>query len=383
MTDSLTSEELRRYSRHLLMPEIGLEGQKKLKAARVLLIGAGGLGSPAGLYLAAAGVGQIGIVDYDTVELSNLQRQVIHSTTNLGELKAVSAQRRMLDINPDIQVTIYPEPFTSANAEKIAADYDIILDGSDNFPTRYLVNDLCVLTGKPFVYGAVYRFEGQASVFDAHVGPCYRCIFPQPPPPELTQSCSDVGVAGVMPGMIGMIQATEVIKLILGVGEPLVGRLMLIDALDFSVQTVTLEKNPRCPVCGANPTIHELIDYAEFCGVPLPGHVPEAAAGPEITPGELAAWLKNDESFRLVDVRNPVELQISGLPGADLVPYDGIPRALDKFAKDEKIVLFCRTGVRSARAQRIMINAGFQQVYNLKGGINAWAAEVDPGMTVY
>jgi adenylyltransferase/sulfurtransferase len=320
-TVDLNHEEILRYSRHLLIPEVGLGGQKKLKAASVLVIGTGGLGSPVSLYLAAAGVGRIGLVDYDVVDTSNLQRQVIHGTSALGRLKVDSARARMLDVNPDIQVDTYNEPFTSENAMRIAQGYDLLIDGTDNFPTRYLTNDVCVLLGIPNVYGSIFRFDGQVSVFDARRGPCYRCLFPEPPPPGLVPSCAEGGVLGVLPGTIGTLQATEALKLILGIGEPLIGRLLLYNALDMSFDFVTLRKNPSCKVCGPDPEITELIDYEAFCGVP--GHDHEegsAGAGWDIEAGELAGRLQRGERIKLLDVREPHELEISHLEGAHLIP---------------------------------------------------------------
>ncbi len=384
MLPNLSREEILRYSRHLLIPEVGLEGQRKLKAASILLIGTGGLGSPAALYLAAAGVGRIGLVDYDVVDASNLQRQVIHGTQALGTLKVESARQRMLDLNPGIEVEVYNEPFTSANAVRIAESYDLILDGTDNFPTRYLTNDLCVLTGKPNVYGSIFRFEGQASVFDARRGPCYRCLFPEPPPPGLVPSCAEGGVLGVLPGTIGTIQATEALKLILGVGEPLIGRLLLYNALDMTYEYVRLRKNPKCKVCGPEPEVTELIDYEAFCGVP--GHDHEegsAGEGWDITAPQLAERLKAGNHIRLIDVREPHELEIVRLDGADLYPLGQLAARLSELDSADEIVLFCKSGARSARALELMVSAGFRKVKNLKGGINAWAREVDPNLPVY
>ncbi|RPJ49221.1 MAG: molybdopterin-synthase adenylyltransferase MoeB [Chloroflexi bacterium] len=378
----LTQDEVLRYSRHLLMPEVGLEGQRKLKGAAVLLVGTGGLGSPLALYLAAAGVGRIGIVDYDVVDDSNLQRQVIHDTNGVGILKVESARKRMLDLNPYIQVDAYNEVFSAENAERIATGYDILVDGTDNFPTRYLINDLSVLTGRPYVYGSIFRFEGQVSVFDARRGPCYRCLFADPPPPGTVPSCAEGGVFGVLPGTVGTLQGTEVIKLILGIGEPLVGKLLLYDALDMSFQTVQLRKNPKCKVCGTNPQVTHLIDYEQFCGVPTRGsHVPEGI--PEITALELAERLQRGELVRLLDVREEVEGQVSRLPGAQQIPLGQLPTRLAEIDRESEWVLYCRSGVRSARAAEILLNAGYPRVKNLRGGVNAWAKEVDPEMLVY
>src|SRR5512139_872287 len=384
MYPNLSHEEILRYSRHLLIPEVGLEGQKKLKAASVLVIGTGGLGSPVALYLAAAGVGRIGLVDYDVVDYSNLQRQVIHGMETLDMLKVESARRRMLDINPDIQVDTYNEPFTSANAMRIAADYDVIIDGTDNFPTRYLTNDVCVLLGKPNVYGSIFRFDGQVSVFDARWGPCYRCLFPEPPPPGLVPSCAEGGVLGVLPGTIGTLQATEALKLILGVGEPLIGKLLLFNALDMSFDFVSLRKNPNCKVCGPDPEVTELIDYEAFCGVP--GHDHDAGSvggGWDITAPELAARMGQGNHLRLLDVREPHELQISHIEGATLIPLGQLASRLSELDSAEEMVVFCKAGTRSARALELLLSAGFRKVKNLQGGINAWAQEVDPSLPIY
>ena len=374
----LTREEILRYSRQLMIPGVGLEGQKKLKAAAVLVVGMGGLGSPVALYLAAAGVSRLGLVDDDCVDMSNLQRQVIHSMASVGRSKAQSAAERIRGLNPDVQVEVYEERFTSENAERISAGYDILVDGTDNFPTRYLLNDLAVLTGKPYVYGSVYRFEGQVSVFDARTGPCYRCLFPEPPPPGIIPTCSEGGVFGVLPGTIGTHQVTEVIKLILGIGEGLAGRLLLYDALDATMQTVTLKKNPRCKVCGPEPEVTRLIDYEAFCGLTPQAPDPEH----EISPRELAERLRSG-GIQLVDVRDPVEQQISALPGALNAPWDRVELALADMDRDADLVLFCRSGDRSARAVKRLLRAGFKSVRSLRGGLNAWAEEVDPEMRKY
>ena len=379
--EDLSQEELFRYSRHLLIPEVGLEGQRKLKAASVLMVGTGGLGSPIGLYLAAAGIGRIGIVDYDVVDDSNLQRQVIHDTGRLGNLKVESARQRMLDLNPHIRVEAYNEVFSSDNAARIAEGYDILVDGTDNFPTRYLLNDLCAMTGRPYVYGSIFRFEGQVSVFDARVGPCYRCLFPEPPPPGSVPGCAEGGVFGVLPGTVGTIQATEVIKLILGIGETLVGKLVLYDALDMSFQTVQLRKNPRCKVCGDSPEITTLIDYEQFCGVPARGH--QLPAVPEISPRELEQLLRSGTVVTLLDVREPIEQQVSSLQGAVNIPSGLLPVRLNALPRDQEIIVYCRTGARSARAVSELLSAGFTRARNLKGGINAWAAQIDPAMKRY
>ncbi len=377
----LTNEEIRRYSRHLLMPEVGLTGQKKLKAASVLIIGAGGLGSPAALYLAAAGVGRIGLVDFDVVDESNLQRQILHGTSWVGKPKLASAKARLLDLNPDIVVETHETVLTSANALEVLKDYDIIIDGTDNFPTRYLVNDACVFLGKPLVYGSIFRFEGQATVFDARVGPCYRCLYPEPPPPGLVPSCAEGGVFGVLPGVIGAIQATEAIKLIIGQGEPLIGRLLLYDALSMRFRELKLRKNPACPVCGENPTIRELIDYEAFCGVPIYEH--EVRTEFDLTPQELKAMLERDgRQVVLLDVREPHEWEICRLEGALLIPLRELPERLHQLDPTREYVVYCKSGARSAQATRIMQAAGLR-VRNLRGGINAWSREVDPNVPLY
>ena len=380
----LTHPEILRYSRHLLMPEVGLEGQKRLKAASVLLIGTGGLGSPAGMYLAAAGVGRIGLVDYDVVDYTNLQRQIVHGTSGLGQRKVLSARDRLLDLNPAIRVEVYDEPFTSENAFRIAEPYQLIVDGTDNFPTRYLVNDLCVLTGKPNVYGSIFRFEGQLSVFWAEKGPCYRCLFPEPPPPGMVPSCAEGGVFGVLPGTIGTLQATEALKLLLGIGEPLIGKLLLFDALRMSFEELRLKKNPHCRICSEQPEVTELIDYEAFCGVP--GH--DRGEGPlasewEIDPGELAERMQQGGRLRLIDVREPHELEISRIEGAELIPLGSLAAHLHELDSAEEIVLFCKSGSRSARAVELLAGAGFRKQRHLRGGINAWAQSVDPSLPVY
>ncbi len=384
---NLSHDEILRYSRHLLIPEVGLEGQQKLKAASVLVIGTGGLGSPVAMYLAAAGVGRIGLVDYDVVDWSNLQRQVIHGISTIDQLKVESARARMLDINPEIQVDVYNEPFTSENAMRIAEPYDIIIDGTDNFPTRYLTNDVCVFQGKPNVYGSIFRFDGQVSVFYAKEGPCYRCLFPEPPPPGLVPSCAEGGVLGVLPGTVGTLQATEALKLILGIGEPLIGKLLLYNALDMSFDFVKLRKNPKCKVCSPEPEITGLIDYEAFCGVPghsLPGQEEGAVGGGwDITAPELAQRLQQSNHIRLLDVREPHELQISHLEGAELIPLGQLAARLSELDSADEFVLFCKAGTRSARALELMLSAGFRKIKNLKGGINAWAREVDPSLPLY
>ena len=383
MLPELNHEEILRYSRHLLIPEVGLEGQRKLKNSSALIIGTGGLGSPVALYLAAAGVGRIGLVDYDVVDSSNLQRQVIHGTSTIGKLKVESARDKLLDLNPDIQIDIYNEPFTSENAIRIAKDYDVLIDGTDNFPTRYLTNDVCVFLGKPNIYGSIFRFDGQLSVFYAKEGPCYRCLFPEPPPPGLVPSCAEGGVLGVLPGTIGTLQATEALKVLLGIGEPMIGKLLLYNALDMSFDFVKLKKNPNCRVCGPNADIKELIDYEEFCGVP--GHDHEegsAGAGLDITAPELAERVKINQ-LKLLDVREPHELEISALPNAVNIPLGQLASRLAELNSADDMVVFCKGGTRSARALELLSSAGFKKVKNLKGGINAWAKEVDTNLPIY
>ena len=381
---TLNHDEIQRYSRHLLMPEVGLHGQEKLKSSSVLIVGTGGLGSPVAMYLAAAGVGTIGLVDYDVVDFTNLQRQIVHGTQSIGERKVDSARERLLDINPDIEVVTYDEPFTSENALTIAEPYDIIVDGTDNFPTRYLINDVCVFTGKPNIYGSIFRFEGQVSVFWAQEGPCYRCIFPEPPPPGLVPSCAEGGVFGVLPGTIGTLQATETIKLLLGIGEPMIGSLLLYDALDLRFDRVKLKKNPQCKVCAPDPEVTELIDYEAFCGVP--GHDREEGqldSQWEIEPKELAQRLQNGDQIHLIDVREPHELAISALPDAEVIPLGILAAKLHTLDSAEEIVLFCKSGSRSARALELLAGAGFRKMKNLRGGINAWARQVNPDLPVY
>jgi sulfur-carrier protein adenylyltransferase/sulfurtransferase len=378
----LSQAEVSRYSRHLMIPEVGLEGQRRLKAASVLLVGTGGLGSPLALYLAAAGIGRIGVIDYDVVDDSNLQRQVIHDTGRVGMLKVESARQRMLALNPHIQVDACNQVFSAHNAQQLAEGYDLLVDGTDNFPTRYLINDLCVLTGRPYIYGSIFRFEGQVSVFDARRGPCYRCLFPDPPPPGLIPGCAEGGVFGVLPGTVGTIQATEVIKLILGFGEPLIGKLLLYDAGDMSFQAIHLEKNPRCKVCGEHPSVTALIDYEQFCGVPTRGHALPADVL-EVTASEVARRVQRGDGLILLDVREAIEQQVSRLPGAYHIPLGQLPIRLAELDRDAEIVAFCRTGVRSAQAAGVLRAAGFENVRSLQGGINAWAREVDPKLYQY
>ncbi len=389
----LSNEEIQRYSRHLIMPEVGMAGQRKLKAASVLLIGAGGLGSPLAMYLSAAGVGRIGLVDYDTVSYSNLQRQVIHGTDDVGRSKLDSAADRIKAINPLVQLDLYDLPLSSENALEIFEPYDIIIDGTDNFPTRYLTNDACVLLGKPNVYGSIFRFEGQASVFYAEEGPCYRCLFPEPPPPGLVPSCAEGGVLGVLPGTIGAIQATEAIKLILGNGEPLIGRLLLYDALNMTFDEVRLRKNPECPVCGPNPTVTELIDYEQFCGMPAHDHSLYTAGQdsqlltgvPQITPSELHQRLAAGEKLAILDVREPHEWEISNLShlGAVLIPKGKVIDRMGELDTAQELVVHCRTGGRSAEIVSLLQRHGFTKLSNLDGGINRWAREVEPTIPVY
>jgi sulfur-carrier protein adenylyltransferase/sulfurtransferase len=384
MIEELTHEQILRYSRHLLMPEVGLQGQIKLKNSSALVIGTGGLGSPVALYLAAAGIGRIGLVDYDVVDSSNLQRQVIHGTSTVGRLKVESGRDRLQDLNPDIQIDVYNEPYTSENAIRIASEYDIIIDGTDNFPTRYLTNDVAVFLGKPNIYGSIFRFDGQVSVFYAKEGPCYRCLFPEPPPPGLVPSCAEGGVLGVLPGTVGTLQATEAIKVLLGIGEPLIGRLLLYNALDMSFDFVKLKKNPNCRVCGPNADIKELIDYEEFCGVP--GHNADdtsAGANWDITAQEMKERLERDPNLLLLDVREPHELEISTIESAKNIPLGEVAQRMSELDSAEEMVVFCKRGSRSARAIEILSSAGFKKMKNLKGGINAWAEEVDKSLPVY
>ena len=380
----LTHEEILRYSRHLLMAEVGLSGQQRLKDSSVLIIGTGGLGSPVSMYLAAAGVGRIGLVDYDRVDFTNLQRQIVHGTSTLGERKVDSARRRLLDINPSIRVDVYDEPFTSENAFRIAEPYELIIDGTDNFPTRYLVNDLCVLTHKPNIYGSIFRFEGQVSVFWADRGPCYRCLFPEPPPPGLVPSCAEGGVFGVLPGTIGTLQATEALKVLLGIGRPLIGKLLVYEALSMSFDELSLKKNPGCKVCSAEPEVTELIDYEAFCGVPGHDRGDSGLASEwEVEPAEVSRRLVAGEALQLLDVREPHELEISQIAGADLIPLGQLASRLHELDSAREMVVFCKSGTRSARALELLAGAGFRKVKNLRGGINAWAEQVDPSLPHY
>jgi len=380
----LSNEEILRYGRHLIMPEVGLEGQKRLKAARVLLIGTGGLGAPLGMYLAAAGVGTLGLVDYDVVDFSNLQRQIIHSTADVGRPKLHSARDRIQGINPHTQVELHETLFTSENALEIVREYDLVIDGTDNFPTRYLVNDACVLLGKPNVYGSIFRFEGQASVFWAAHGPCYRCLYPEPPPPGMVPSCAEGGVLGILPGIIGCLQANEAVKLIMGIGEPLFGRLVVFDALRMKFRELKLRKDPQCPVCGEHPTITELIDYVEFCGMPAAEAAP-AVDTSDFQPRELAERLRNGTAPFLLDVRNPEEWAITHLEGALLIPLGELERRYPEIPVpfDAEIAVYCRSGARSGTAAEFLRSKGYRNVRNLAGGTLRWADEVDPTVPKY
>ena len=381
MAPTLSNDEILRYSRHLIMPEVGMAGQQKLKAARVLCIGAGGLGSPLALYLAAAGVGTLGLVDFDVVDLTNLQRQIIHTVDDVGRSKLDSAAEKIAAMNPLIDVQKFEKKLTSQNALEMFRQFDVIADGTDNFPTRYLVNDACVLTGKPNVYASIFRFEGQASVFATDHGPCYRCLYPEPPPPGLVPSCAEGGVLGILPGLLGIIQATEVIKLILGAGDALIGRLLLVDALGMRFRELRLRKNPECPVCGTNPTVRELIDYNQFCGI-RGEERPAATNVPEIQPEELKLSLDRGEVIFVLDVREPHEYQICNL-GGYLIPLGDLPARMNELDSSREIVAHCRSGVRSAKAVTLLRQAGFGKVKNLAGGILAWSDRVDPTVPKY
>ena len=383
---ALTHEEVARYSRHLIMPEVGMEGQLKLKAARALCIGAGGLGSPVLLYLAAAGVGTLGLVDFDEVDYSNLHRQIIHGTPDVGRSKLDSAKARINALNPEVEVVTHEMALSSENALGLFADYDLVVDGTDNFPTRYLVNDACVIGGKPNVYGSIFRFEGQASVFATKDGPCYRCMFPEPPPPGLVPSCAEGGVLGILPGVVGMLQATEAIKLILGVGESLVGRFLLFDALKLRFRELKVRKDPDCPVCGAHPTVTQLIDYEQFCGI-----APTATAAAtsstedadEATVEELKTRLDRHESFLLLDVREPQEFEICRIPGSVLIPLGDLPSRLFELEGRDDMIVHCKSGVRSGKAVKLLREAGYSKARNLKGGILAWINRIDPTLPKY
>jgi molybdopterin/thiamine biosynthesis adenylyltransferase/rhodanese-related sulfurtransferase len=382
--DDLTVEEVRRYSRHLIIPDVGKTGQRRLKNAKVLVVGAGGLGSPALLYLAAAGVGTLGVIDFDVVDESNLQRQIIHGQSDIGRPKAVSAMESIREVNPLVNVVLHEERLDSDNAMQIFEPYDLIVDGTDNFATRYLVNDACVLLGKPYVWGSIYRFDGQASVFWAEHGPCYRCLYPEPPPPGMVPSCAEGGVLGVLCASIGSIQVTEAIKLITGIGEPLAGRLMIYDALEMTYRTVRVRKDPECPVCGKNPTITELIDYEEFCGT-VSEDAQQAAAGSTITATELKQMLDRDENIFLIDVREPNEYEIVSIPGATLIPKGEFlsGAALERMPQDKRIVLHCKSGQRSAEVLAVVKDAGFSDAVHVGGGVLGWINQVDPSLPAY
>jgi molybdopterin/thiamine biosynthesis adenylyltransferase/rhodanese-related sulfurtransferase len=378
----LSRDEIFRYSRHLIIPDVAMDGQKRLKNARVLLIGAGGLGSPNAMYLAAAGVGRIGLVDFDEVDASNLQRQVIHGTSDIGRPKLDSAADKIRELNPYVEVIKHETRLTSDNAREIIRGYDLVVDGSDNFPTRYLVNDACVLEGKPYVWGSIYRFDGQASVFWAEHGPCYRCLYPEPPPPGMVPSCAEGGVLGVLCATVGSVQANEAIKLITGVGDPLVGRLLIYDALELSFKDIRVRKDPECPVCGKNPTVTELIDYEEFCGI-VSEEAQSAAAGATVTAKELRELLDQGRPIALIDVREPAEWQINRLPGAKLIPLGELPERLTELPQTEPVVVYCKTGVRSAEALALLKQSGFSTAKHLGGGIASYVKTVDPDMPQY
>ena len=380
-----SNDEIARYSRHLIMPEVTLEGQKRIKAASILCIGTGGLGSPIALYLAAAGIGRLGLVDFDVVDFSNLQRQILHGTDDVGRKKLNSAKDRIKAVNPNVQVDLHDCLFRSENAMQIVRDYDIVVDGTDNFPTRYLSNDVCVLARKPNVYGSIFRFDGQCTVFAPHLGgPCYRCMFPEPPPPGMVPSCAEGGVLGVLPGIIGVLQAIEAIKLILGIGDSLIGRLVSFDALKLRFREFRIRKDPKCPICGENPTIHQLIDYDQFCGIPqADAEAAKEMDVPTISPGELKAKLDRKDKFVLVDVREPYEYEICSIPGSKLIPLGELPARLSELDSADDIVLHCKVGGRSAKALRVLQEAGFRKLNNLKGGIAAWSEEVDPSVPKY
>ena len=380
---TLSKSEVMRYSRHLIMPEVGMDGQLKLKAAKVLCIGTGGLGAPLGLYLAAAGVGRIGLVDFDVVDSTNLQRQVLFGTSDVGRPKITAAADRLRNLNPEIQIDTFETHLSSENALDILKDYDVVVDGTDNFPTRYLVNDACVILGKPNVYGSIFRFDGQITIFGAPGGPCYRCLYPEPPPPGLVPSCAEGGVLGVLPGIVGTIQAAETLKLIIGKGDPLIGRLLLFDAMAMKFRELKLRKNPECPVCGEHPTVTKLIDYAEFCGVRgEEGPVATMTNVPEVTPRELKARLDRGDDLFILDVREPHEYQICNLQG-HLIPLGELSRRVHELDSSKEIVAHCRSGKRSADAVEFLQKAGFRKIWNLKGGILAWSDEVDPSVPKY
>ena len=382
---ALSNAEVARYSRHLIMPEVGMDGQLKLKAASVLCIGAGGLGSPVAMYLAAAGVGRLGIVDFDVVDYSNLQRQVIHGTPDVGRPKLESARDTLQAINPEVRVETHEVALSSGNALDVLGGYDVIVDGTDNFPTRYLVNDACVLLGRPNAYGSIFRFEGQASVFAAKDGPCYRCLYPEPPPPGLVPSCAEGGVLGILPGVVGTIQATEAVKLIIGVGEPLVGRFLVYDALRMRFRELKLRRDPGCPVCGDNPTVTELIDYEQFCGVTpaAPSGEPSAGADDDATVEQLKARIDSRDGVFILDVREPQEHQICAIPGSTLIPLGDLPSRLHELAGRGEMIVHCKSGARSAKAVKLLRDAGFAQARNLRGGILRWIDAIDPSLPKY
>jgi sulfur-carrier protein adenylyltransferase/sulfurtransferase len=382
---NFTSQEIARYSRHLIMPEVAIEGQKRLKAARVLLIGAGGLGSPLGLYLAAAGVGRLGLVDFDVVDFSNLQRQILHGTADVGRPKLQSAKDRILAVNPETQIDLYETKLDSTNALKIFEPYDLIIDGTDNFPTRYLVNDACVLLNKINIYGSIFRFDGQASVFAPGQGPCYRCLYPEPPPPGEVPSCAEGGVLGILPGLIGCIQATEAVKLILGKGSPLIGRLLLYDAMQMSFKEFKIRRNSKCPACSDQPTITKLIDYEQFCGLrgqetPMDSTVNPAT---DITPEELCVYFDEHKPIFILDVRNPEEYQIVRMPNSKLIPLPELPARFKELDPNQEIVVHCKSGMRSQKAIQFLRQQGFTKLRNLKGGILAWVEMIDPTLPKY
>jgi adenylyltransferase/sulfurtransferase len=380
-----SNDEIARYSRHLIMPEVTLEGQKRLKAASILCIGAGGLGSPIALYLAAAGIGRMGLVDPDIVDFSNLQRQILHGTKDVGRKKLNSARDRIREVNPNVQIDLHDTLFTSQNAEEIVRDYDIVIDGTDNFPTRYLSNDICVFLKKPNVYGSIFRFDGQCTVFAPHLGgPCYRCMFPEPPPPGMVPSCAEGGVLGVLPGIIGVIQAIEAIKLVMGLGQPLIGRLIHFDAINLKFREFKLRRDPKCPVCGENPTITKLIDYDQFCGIPQAAAAEAAEAPiPTMTVRELKEKLDNRDKFVLLDVREPFEWDICHIDHAQLIPLGQLPSRMSELDSADEIVIHCKSGGRSAKAVRLLQEAGFTKLHNVEGGITAWADEIDPTVPKY
>src|SRR5512135_3911124 len=384
---NLSPAEIQRYARHLIMPEVAMGGQKRLKASKVLCIGTGGLGSPLSLYLTAAGVGTIGLVDFDVVDVSNLQRQIIHFASDVGRPKVTSAEEKLRAINPDLNVVLHEHRIDSSNALQVFADYDVIVDGTDNFPTRYLVNDACVLLGKPNVYGSIFRFDGQASVFFPPHGPCYRCLYPEPPPPDLVPNCAEGGVLGILPGMIGVVQATEAVKLLLGVGRPLIGRLMLYDALDMSIREMKVRKSPACPICGPNPTLTGLIDYQAFCGVrgaePTPAASAVGANGDAINPLELKAMLDRGERPFVLDVRNPEEIAICRIAASTVIPLPELPKRLGELDPSVPMIVHCKSGARSAKAIALLREAGFPRLRNLSGGILGWIKDVDPSLPAY